>query len=455
MNRTRLLLVDDDDTFAGLLARELSERGMQVATAGDAVTAGQRIDQQEFDVALVDLKLPDGNGLEILRQIRERQPRMEVVVLTGHGTIDTAIEAIRLGAFDYLRKPCPVEELEVAIQKALERQALVERNTILRDGFAPPDLAAEFVGASPGFHEMCQLIDRLAATDSTVLIQGETGVGKGIVANLIHARSARATQPMVVVECAALHEQLLDSELFGHEKGAYTGAIKSKHGLFEVADRGTVFLDEIGEVSLATQVKLLGVLETGRFRHLGGTKEIAVDVRVIAATNRDLREMMRRGFFREDLFFRLNTIRIEVPSLRSRKQDVLLLAEHFLRRLNERFAQKKRLSAAAEQRLVAYRWPGNVRELLHAVERAVVLSDGENIYVEHLPEEIRAQHARPGGQTGDQELLPLHEIEKMYIIRVLGSVEGNRSRAAKILGISERTLYRKLRSYGLDQADET
>jgi DNA-binding NtrC family response regulator len=440
MQPTRLLFIDDDEVFRGLLAGELGQRGYEVATAGTVAAAAEAIGREEFDLALVDLRLPDGDGLEVLRQLRARQPRAEVVVLTGHGAIDTAIEAMRLGAFDYLSKPCNLDALEVALQKALEHQALVERASILRDGLAPPDMGAEFVGASAQFRELCSLIDRVAPTGSSVLILGETGVGKEVVAKLIHSRSPRARQPFVVVECASLHEDLLHSELFGHEKGAYTGASQPKHGLFEVANGGTVFLDEIGDVSLATQVKLLRVIETGRFRHVGGTRELSVDLRFVAATNRDLAEMMERGFFRKDLFFRLNTIRIEVPPLRARAEDVPVLAEHVLGRLNARFGQRKRLSPAALDALARHRWPGNVRELLHVVESAVILSRGELIGVEDLPPEMRGA----GQAAGEQPLLSLAEVERNHIARVLHAVGGARARAAEILGISERTLYRKL-----------
>ncbi len=294
----RVLVVDDDETFRRLMAAELARRGFVTQGAASVAQARDLLGREEFDVALVDLRLPDGEGTEVVRHGRELQPRTEMIILTGHGSLDSAIEAMRNGAFDYLRKPCPTAEVEVALERALERQELLERNTILRDGLAPPDMGEAFVGASPAFQEVSAFIQRVAQTDTAVLLLGETGVGTDVAAKLIHARSRRARQPLVVVECAALHEDLLNSELFGHERGAYTGAAALKHGLFEVADGGTLFLDEIGDVSLATQVKLLRVLETGCFRRVGSTKELATDVRLVAATNRDLKEMMARGFFR-------------------------------------------------------------------------------------------------------------------------------------------------------------
>ena len=442
MTQTRILFVDDDDTFRMLLGKELTSRGYQTDTASSVREAVAAINDQEYQVAVVDLKLPDGDGLEVVRAARELDLQTELIVLTGHGSIDTAIEAMRVGAFDYLRKPCPIQELEVVITKALERRALLQHNTILRGGFAPPDMGDDFVGVSPQFKQLCELVDRVAMADSSVLILGETGVGKDVITKLLHSRSALAAQPLVVVECATLNEELLHNELFGHERGAFTGALQTKHGLFEVADGGTIFLDEIGDVSTTTQVKLLRVLETGRFRRVGGTKEIEVNVRVVAATNRDLQEMMARGFFRRDLFHRLSTIRVDVPPLRERPADVLALIEHFLTRLNARFAQRKRLGAAALGRLQAYHWPGNVRELLHALEHAVIMARADQIELGDLPPELRQSVATTTGH-----LLPLSEVEQRHILRVLEAMDGNRNRAADVLGISERTLYRKLKEY--------
>jgi DNA-binding NtrC family response regulator len=448
MESTRLLLVDDDDSFREVMATELRARRYEVITAQGVESGKQALGQADFDLALVDLRLGDGSGLDLLRHIRAQRPRVEVVVLTGHGDITSAIEAMREGAFDYLRKPCPVDELEIALRKALERHALVLRNAILQKGLAPPDLGAEFVGDSPAFWEICALIDRVAATDSTVLILGETGVGKDVIAKLIHARGPRREQPLVVVECAALHEQLLDSELFGHEKGAYTGALQSKHGLFEVADGGTIFLDEIGDVSLGMQVKLLRVLETGSFRHVGGVREIRTDVRVLAATNRDLDDMRARGYFRQDLFFRLNTIRIEVPPLRQRPEDIPVLIDHFLARMAVRFGRRKRFSSEARSLLLAHAWPGNAREMRNVVERAIILSPQDVIGPESLPSDLFLE--ADGRLSCSPELISLRELEREHITKVLHVTAGNRGQSAKILGISERTLYRKIREFDLE-----
>jgi DNA-binding NtrC family response regulator len=371
-------------------------------------------------------------------------------MLTGHGSIDTAIQSVRAGAFDYVAKPCPLDELEVRIQRALERQSLRRRASLLERGLTPPDVAGSFVGESAEFRRLAELVARVAPSDSTVLITGETGSGKEMVAKLIHAKSPRRSRPFVVVECAALQESLLQSELFGHERGAFTGADRAKPGLFEVAHGGTIFLDEIGEVSQATQVQLLRVLDTSTFRHVGGTSEIRVDVRVLAATNRELPAMVKHGLFREDLFYRLSTITIEVPPLRRRAADVARLAEHFVAGRNERYGSSQRLSPRALEVLQRHDWPGNVRELLHAIEAAMVVCDGEEIRPEHLPRALTAP-SPPLATLGTAEasLPTLEQMEREHIARALRASDGHRGHAARMLGISERNLYRKLREYGL------
>lgn len=372
-------------------------------------------------------------------------------MLTGHGSIDTAIEAIRVGAFDYVVKPCPFDELQIRIERALENRSLKERTRLLERGLSPPDLGSSFVGQSPEFRELLRLIERVAPSDSTVLITGETGTGKERVAKLIHARSSRAQRPFIVVECAALQESLLQSELFGHVRGAFTGAERDKSGLFEVAHGGTIFLDEIGEVSPATQTKLLRVLDTATFRRVGGTAEVHVDVRILAATNRDLQAMLRQGAFREDLYYRLSTIRIELPPLRMRKSDIDLLAQHFISVLNDRFGYAKSISEAALECLRGHDWPGNVRELLHAIEAAMIVCDASEILPDHLPVNIRcAKLSAPSSAgTDHSKLCTLEELERIQIRLALEATGGHRGAAAKVLGISERSLYRKLRDHRL------
>jgi DNA-binding NtrC family response regulator len=445
-----LLLVDDDEAFRKALARELGRAGYEIATAGSGEEALRRVAEREPEVVLLDLRLPDRDGLEVLEALHAASPSTDVIMLTGHGSIDTAIRAVRAGAFDYVAKPCPLDELEVRIQRALERQSLRRRASLLERGLTPPDVASSFVGASAEFRRLAQLLERVAPSDSTVLITGQTGVGKEMVAKLIHARSNRRSRPFVVVECAALQESLLQSELFGHERGAFTGADRAKPGLFEVAHGGTIFLDEIGEVSQATQVKLLRVLDASTFRHVGGTAEIRVDVRVLAATNRDLPALVRQGLFRGDLFYRLSTIAVEVPALRDRRGDVALLARHFVAVFNDRYGTGRRLGGDALALLERHDWPGNVRELQHAVEAAMVVCDGDEILPRHLPRALgAAPPPSPAATAGQEAVLTLAEVERGHVARALRAADGHRGHAAKMLGISERNLYRKLREYGL------
>ena len=446
-----VLLVDDDGTFRTVLSSELERIGLAVERAGTGEEAIAAVAKREPDVVLLDLELPDRNGLDVLRVLRETHPAAQVVMLTRHGSIDTAIEAIRRGAFDYVAKPCPLDELEVRIQRALERRALLTRTSLLERALTPSDPTGAFLGDSPAFAAARELLSRVAPSDSSVLISGETGSGKEMAAKLLHARSPRHGRPFVVVECAALQEDLLQSELFGHERGAFTGADRAKPGLFEVANGGSIFLDEIGEVSPAAQVKLLRVLDASTFRRVGGTAELHVDVRVIAATNRDLTALVRQGLFREDLYYRLRTIAVEMPPLRARAGDVELLAGHFVRRLNARYGFEKRIGAEAMALLHRHPWPGNVRELLHAVEAAAILCTGVEILPAHLPGPIRGDGttaaAPEPGSSGS--LASLAELERQHIERVLGACGGRRAQAASTLGISERNLYRKLREFGL------
>jgi DNA-binding NtrC family response regulator len=442
-----ILLIDDDDAFRGVMAMELGRAGFTVTGAASGGEALRAVADAQPQVVLLDLSLPDMTGLQVLDRLRTASPASEVIMLTGHGSIDTAIEAIRAGAFDYISKPCPLDELEVRIERALERHSLNRRATLLERGLTPPDLGRVFVGESPAFRRLADLIGRVAAADAAVLITGETGTGKEIVAKLVHARSPRREKPFVVVDCAALQESLLQSELFGHERGAFTGADRAKSGLFEVAHGGTIFLDEIGEVSPPTQVKLLRVLDTSTFRRVGGTGEIRVDVRVLAATNRDLPAMVKQGLFREDLFYRLSAISLHLPPLRERDGDVDLLARYFVAQLNERFDRRKRIGEAALEMLRGHDWPGNVRELKHVIEAALVLCDGDEVRPEHLVAAIRRPPAeQPPPPAGP--LPTLDELERSHIRRVLDAVHGHRGQAAKMLGISERNLYRKLKDLG-------
>ena len=441
-----ILLVDDDSAFRHVMSGELRRSGHDVAVAASGEEALAQLERSEPEIILLDLRLPGIDGLSTLTAIRAHNSAIEVIMLTGHGSIDTAIESIRDGAFDYVTKPCPLDEIQIRVQRAIERRTLRQRTTLLERGLTPADPAASFIGETPEFRRMLHLVELVGPSGSTVLITGETGSGKERVAKLIHARSPRRAKPFVVVDCAALQESLLQSELFGHERGAFTGADKAKPGLFEVAHGGTIFLDEIGEISQATQVNLLRVLDTSVFRHVGGTSEIRVDVRVLAATNRDLRAMVAKGLFREDLFYRMSTITIEIPPLRKRGDDIELLARHFVTTLNERYGTQKVLAPDAIDALRRHAWPGNVRELLHAVEAAAVVCEGAEIHAHHLPQ---AAGPAPAPPPVNGPLPTLIEMEINHIRHALEACHGHRGNAARTLGISERNLYRKLKEYRL------
>ncbi len=444
MNGRRLLIVDDEESFRKLTARELARSGYTVEGAGTLGAAREALARGSFHLVLLDVRLPDGSGLDLLPEIRESFPGTDVIMLTAYGTVQEAIRAMKQGAHDFLTKPCKLAELEAVLEKVLEKQALERGNTALQREVQRLAPAEGFVGKSAQIREMLTLLARVAETDSTVLIRGESGVGKELVARAVHHQSKRSRQPFVVVDCASLHENLLQSELFGHEKGAYTGAIRLKHGLFEVADHGTIFLDEIGEITPPLQVKLLRVIETGSFRRVGGTIDLRVDVRIIAATNRALETMMKEKTFREDLYYRLNVFSLSIPPLRERRDDIPLLAEHFVR--NSAIAPRRnvRVSATAMEVLTRYLWPGNVRELENVIERGLILCDAGAIEPEHLPLGVRLEPSfRPTEEDGS--LVTLEEVERRYVKRVLEECKGHRHKAANILGISERNLYRKLK----------
>jgi DNA-binding NtrC family response regulator len=443
MAEPRVLLVDDEESFRVIAHEELRHAGYSLETAGSIAEARDLLAERAYDVVFLDLRLPDGNGLDLIPEIHGAFPATQVIVLTAFGTVQEAIWAMKQGAFDFLAKPCTLGQMEAVLQRALHIQALARENLALQrdvDRLKPSD---RIVGSTAPLREVMGLIGRVAGTDSTVLIRGESGVGKELVARAVHRASRRTRRPFVVVDCASLHENLLQSELFGHEKGAYTGAVRLKHGLFEVADRGTLFLDEIGEVTPALQVKLLRVLETGIFRRVGGTSDVSVDVRVIAATNRDLEAMMHAGTFREDLYYRLNVFSIQIPPLRDRREDIPLLVEHFIHSSGVVAKRGVGVSPEAMSVLVRYDWPGNARELQNVIERALILSDGDVLQPSELPIGVRAAPARDNGAAATR--MTLAEAERRYIRQVLGECNGHRQKAARILGISERNLYRKLK----------
>lgn len=444
-----VLLVDDEETLRTVLGKELEATGFRVTICANGEEACLALEKEEFDVVLLDLKMPGMDGIEVFKHIKQASPLSEVIILTGHGTIENAINSMKLGAYDYLTKPCNINEVETTIIKAFEKRGLMQQNIILKQELSGRAHFQNIVGNSSKVLELLELIKKVAPTGSTVLIQGESGTGKELVAHAIHFNGRRSNSPFVVVDCTSLQENLLQSELFGHEKGAFTGAISLKHGLFEVADTGTLFMDEIGDISPLLQVQLLRVLETGMFRRVGGTKDLKVDVRIVASTNRDLKRLMEEGKFREDLFFRLNVINIHVPPLRERREDIPLLVSHFIENNPKRGFSKKRISPEALKVLCDYDWPGNIRELKNIVERAGVFSEDDLIVVQNLPGHLMDKR-KVSFLEGKNRYLSLREIEEKYISILLKECKGHRAKVAQILGISERNLYRKLKEYNLD-----
>ncbi|MBI2154763.1 MAG: sigma-54-dependent Fis family transcriptional regulator [Candidatus Rokubacteria bacterium] len=440
MRQIRVLVADDEKNLRELLTRELARKGHQVDSAADGLEALEQLRETAYDVLVLDMKMPRLEGIELLRELQKFPEHPQVIVTTGFAEVATAVEAMKLGAYDYLTKPAKLEELEVLIRKAAEKGRLIRENVALRTRLDGGEPFSGILTRSPKMQEILRLIDRVAPTDSAVLVLGESGTGKELVARAIHERSPRAARAFVPIHCGALPGGVLESELFGHEKGAFTGAVATKPGLIELADGGTLFLDEIGEMETDSQVKLLRVLEMGAFFRVGGTRSRSVDVRVVAATNRDLGEAMRAGHFRQDLYFRINTIAVQIPALRERREDIALLAQHFL----EQSAAygRKRISPKAMACLEAYDWPGNVRELHHALERAVILTPGEEIQPQDLPPDI--QYGTPGAAPAPGSL---EELERQHIISTLRQVGGHRGKASALLGIDPKTLYRKILAY--------
>jgi len=443
----RVLVADDEKNLRDLIVRELERKGHEAAGVPDGRAALERLREDMPDVLLLDMRMPRMEGIEVLRELGEMSEAPQVIVMTGFQDVANAVEAMKLGAYDYLTKPARIEELDVLIRKAAEKGRLIRQNTVLRAQLDPEGVATSvgIVTASPAMQEVLRLVDRVAPTDSSVLVLGESGTGKELIARAIHERSPRATQAFVPIHCGALPREVLESELFGHEKGAFTGAVGFKPGLIELADGGTLFLDEIGEMEPDSQVKLLRVLESHAFFRVGGTRRRSVDMRLVAATNRDLAEAIRANEFRQDLYYRINTIALTLPPLRERPEDVGLLAAHFLEQ-NAAYG-RKRLSPAALRCMEAYGWPGNVRELQHAIQRAVILGKGDEIEPEDLPAEILA--GRGGATDRAAEGGSLEEMERQHIIATLRQVGSHRAKAAALLGIDPKTLYRKLLTYGI------
>ena len=440
-----VLIADDDAGMRESVSRALRREGFHVLAVEDGTAALETLRKTPVDLLIADLRMPGLDGLELLRAGRLIVPDMEVIVLSGHGTVEEAVEAMKEGAWDFLTKPFDRAPLVRAVRQALERRTLVLENRRLRRRLDDLAGAGEMIGTSPAILDVLRLVKQVAPTSATVLIQGESGTGKELVARALHELSPRREKPFVTVNCAALPETLLESELFGHEKGAFTGAVGRRSGRFELADGGTLLLDEVGDLSPLAQAKVLRVLQEGEFEPIGGMRTLKVDVRILAATNQDLLGLVRDKRFREDLYYRLQVISVTVPPLRERREDIGLLAQHFLRR----YAAKNHrtldgFTEAALAGLVDYPWPGNVRELEHAIERATILTRGPFVEVTDLPEAVA--HAEPSARVVSIPIgMPLDEVEQRLIGETLKLTKGNKELAAKLLGIASRTIYRKLK----------
>ena len=453
-DKRRLLVVDDEKLIRVWLEAHLGDAGYDLALAGDARAARAAFAERPPDAVLLDLKLPDGSGMDLLREFHEADPDLVAIMLSAHGDITTAVQAVKLGAYHFLEKPPKLEDLLVTLEKGLETRALRRTVSGLRRQAGWQFAGVEVVGRSAAMQRVVELVGKVAASEgTTVMLRGESGVGKEVVAQAIHARSARRDFPFLEINCTALPETLLESELFGHEKGAFTDAKERKQGLLELADRGTVLLDEIGDLPPGAQAKLLRFLEARTFKRVGGVRDISVDVRIIASTNRDLEAAVRDGSFRRDLFFRLNVVPIVIPPLRERPEDVEPLARHFLDRLTTTLRKSSRaIGKEALAMLERYAWPGNVRELKNVIERAVILEEHPEILPDHLPDELK-----PGGRALDLEpgfRLPaagidLESLEKDLIRQALEQARGNKTRAAALLGLTRDTLRYRLEKYGI------
>ena len=449
--KTKLLVVDDEQSIRRLCMTIGTSLGFSCNEAETAESAVTRLETDPPDLVLTDLKLPNQSGVELLKQVRNILPRTEIAIMTGHGSIESAVDAMKLGAYDYIEKPFRVEKLRLLLQRMAEKVRLVNENAFLRERVSTDENLDGIIGTSAGMQDVLRMISRLKDTRTAVLISGESGTGKELVARAIHFKGALAQAPFVAVDCGALVPTLMESELFGYEKGAFTGATRSRSGLFQAANGGTLFLDEIGELPLEMQTKLLRVLQEKEVRPVGSNDKVNVDVRVIAATNRDLEAAYREGTFRKDLYFRLNVVTVHLPPLRERRSDIPMLVHHFL----DRYAPTTHLqvTSAAMKGLLQYDWPGNVRELENCIARGVTLGDQEVIDVQDLPPAIRSeQPAGPAMTPQDAANLSttaLAEMEKMTILRVFEQANGDKVLAGKMLGISRATLYRKLKRYNI------
>jgi DNA-binding NtrC family response regulator len=446
----RVLLAEDERNLSRILETQLRKKGFDVVVAYDGRAAVEEIKAQEFDVALVDLVMPELDGIGVLREAIELDAPPEIVIVTGNGTVETAIAAMRLGAYDYVTKPCRVAELEILVRRAYEKRQLAQDNIRLQTRLSRREEFPEIVTASAGMEQVLELARKVAGSESAVLITGESGTGKELVARAIHRLSSRIDGPLTDINCAAIQENLLESELFGHERGAFTGAMTRKLGLFELADGGTLFMDEIAELAPRLQSKLLRALENGEFFRVGGTQKVSTDIRLLAATNRDLEHEVANGGFREDLFYRINTLTVHIPPLRERPEDIPVLAQHFLKQ--HATANTPALSDETLEAMLHYSWPGNVRELRNVMERLAILRAGEEIRPNDLPRDLTTG-GKADGSSGSLvgQPISLEEIERAHIQAILQRENWHQGRTADTLGISAKTLYRKIRTYGLER----
>jgi two-component system response regulator AtoC len=448
--KTRLLVVDDEQSIRRLCMTIGTALGFACTEAESAEAAFPRLEADTPDLVLTDLRLPTQTGVALLKQAKAILPRTEVAIMTGHGSIESAVDAMKLGAYDYIEKPFRVEKMRMLLQRMAEKVRLVTENQFLRERVEAEENLGGIIGTSANIQDVLRMISRLKDTRTPVLVSGESGTGKELVARAIHFRGAMAQTAFVAVDCGSLVPTLMESELFGYEKGAFTGAMKTKAGLFQAANGGTIFLDEIGELPLEMQAKLLRVLQEKEVRPVGSNEKVNVDVRVIAATNRDLEAAYRAGTFRKDLYFRLNVVTVHIPALRERRSDIPMLVHHFL----DRYANgaNMQVTAAAMKSLLQYDWPGNVRELENCVARAVTLGDRVLIDVADLPPSIRSEHPEASSSATDAASLSttaLAEMERMTILRVFEQANGDKALAGRMLGISRATLYRKLKRYNI------
>jgi two-component system response regulator HydG len=451
--KPKILVVDDESAHRKMLEAVLSSEGYEVVQAADGSEAIAHVEKRFFDLVLMDIRMQHTGGIEALQAIREISPGIPVVMMTAYASVDTAVATLKAGAFDYLTKPLDIDELKIMLAKALRHHRLEVENLQLREQLDSRFDFSRIIGSSPAIRQMFETMALVAPTEVTVLICGESGTGKELVANAIHHNSPRSQRPLIKVNCAALPETLLESELFGHEKGAFTGAVNRRKGRFHLAHMSSVFLDEIAEMAPTTQAKILRVLQERSFEPLGGNETIQVDTRIIAATNRDLEDEIKSGRFREDLYYRLNVVQIAVPPLRERREDIPQLANSFVvRYVAKNRRQIKGLTARALDQLMRYDWPGNVRELENTIERAVILARGDMIGPESLPGPIQAASGTAGVKPTDLHAgRSLKDMEREMILRTIDETGGNRTHAATVLGISRRTLQLKLKEYGLNE----